>query len=154
MDYEVKKPSQRITYLTWKPYGYSRRIRIIRARRRCIISKNLCVIEAKSAMQKSVRIFTGWTPLDMYVELGSFHHTSCWDLWRNFGKVPRWDLWKGFREVPDRMLPDEGGSTRRARPYAAQHPHLRGQQPARSAVRHPRPHLRGSRRAGWHHTYR
>jgi hypothetical protein len=52
VDYEVKKPSQRMTYLTWIPYGYSRRIRIIRARRRCIISKNLYVIEAKSAMQK------------------------------------------------------------------------------------------------------
>ncbi|MFN9981979.1 MAG: hypothetical protein ACK53Y_18785, partial [bacterium] len=50
--YEVKKPSQRMTYLTLKPYGYSRRIRIIRARRRCIISKNLFVIEAKSARQK------------------------------------------------------------------------------------------------------
>ena len=62
----------------------------------------------------------------MYVELGSFHHTSCWDLWRNFGKVPRWDLWKDFREVPDRMLLDEGGSSRRARPYAARDPHLRG----------------------------
>jgi hypothetical protein len=49
VDYEVKKPSQRMTYLT---YGYSRMIRIIRARRRCIISKNLYVIEAKSAMQK------------------------------------------------------------------------------------------------------
>jgi hypothetical protein len=48
----VKKPSQRITYLTWKPYGYSRRIRINRARRRCINSKNLYVIEARSAMQK------------------------------------------------------------------------------------------------------
>jgi len=50
--YEVKKPSQRMTYLTWKPYGYSRRVRIIRARRRCIISKNLYVIEARSARQK------------------------------------------------------------------------------------------------------
>jgi hypothetical protein len=66
----------------------------------------------------------------MYVELGSFHHTSCWDHWRNFGKVPRKDLWKDFREVPDRVLPDEGGNSRRARPYTAQHPHLRGQQPA------------------------
>jgi hypothetical protein len=36
-----------------------------------------------------VRIFTGLTSLDMYVELGSFHHTSFWDLWRDFGKVPR-----------------------------------------------------------------
>ncbi len=39
----------------------------------------------------------------------------------------------------DQELPDEGGSTRRARPYTAQDPHLRGQQPARSAVRRPRP---------------
>jgi hypothetical protein len=52
VDYEVKKPSQRMTYLTWKPYGYSRRIRSIRARRRCIISRNLYVIEARSATQK------------------------------------------------------------------------------------------------------
>jgi len=52
VDYEVKKPSQRITYLTWKPYGYSRRIRINRARRRCIISKELVVMEARSAMQE------------------------------------------------------------------------------------------------------
>ena len=52
VDYEVKKPSQRITEITWKPYGYSRKIRSIRARRRCIISKNLYVIEAKSATQK------------------------------------------------------------------------------------------------------
>jgi hypothetical protein len=52
VDYEVKKPSQRMTYLTWKPYGYSRRIRSIRARRRCIISRNLHVIEARSATQK------------------------------------------------------------------------------------------------------
>ena len=32
-----------------------------------------------------------------------------------------------------------GGSNRRAQPYAAQDPHLRGRQPARSAVRRPRP---------------
>jgi len=42
------------------------------------------------------------------------------------------------------MLPDEGGSTRRARPYTAQHPHLRGQQPARSAVRRPGPQPEGA----------
>jgi hypothetical protein len=52
VDYEVKKPSQRMTDITWKSYGYSRRIRSIRARRRCIISRNLYVIEARSATQK------------------------------------------------------------------------------------------------------
>jgi hypothetical protein len=52
VDYEVKKPSQRITCITWNPYGYSRRIRINRARRRCIISKELYIIEARSTMQK------------------------------------------------------------------------------------------------------
>jgi hypothetical protein len=41
VDYEVKKPSQRMTDITWRPYGYSRKIRSIRARRRCIISRNL-----------------------------------------------------------------------------------------------------------------
>jgi hypothetical protein len=50
VDYEVKKPSQRITYLTWKPYGYSSRIKINRARGRCIISKELYVI--RTEMQK------------------------------------------------------------------------------------------------------
>jgi len=60
-----------------------------------------------------------------------------------FGWIPRWDLWKGFRKVPDRTLPDEGvapgalgrtppstptwgGSGRRARPYVARDPQLRG----------------------------
>jgi len=52
VDYEMKKPSQRMTDITWKPYGYSRKIRSIRARRRCIISRNLYVIEVRSATQK------------------------------------------------------------------------------------------------------
>jgi hypothetical protein len=45
---------------------------------------------------------------------------------------------EGFREVPDRMLPDEGvaaGALGRTPPSTP----LRGQQPARSAVRRPRP---------------
>jgi hypothetical protein len=52
VDYGAKKPSQIIIYLTWKPYGYSRRTRINRTRRRCIISKGLYVIDARSAVQK------------------------------------------------------------------------------------------------------
>ena len=43
----------------------------------------------------------------------------------------------------DRTPPQDphlrGGSSRRARPYAARDPHQRGQQPARSAVRRTRP---------------
>jgi len=41
VDYEVKKPSPRMTHLKWKPYGYYRRMRIKNAQRRCIISKEL-----------------------------------------------------------------------------------------------------------------
>jgi hypothetical protein len=64
VDYEVKKPSQRIIYLTWTPYGYTRRFRINRARMRCIISKGLYVIGARSAVQKRrvrVRGYNGHT---------------------------------------------------------------------------------------------
>jgi hypothetical protein len=52
VDYEVKKPSPRLTYLTWKSYGCLRRRQINKARRRCITFKDLYVIEAMSAVQK------------------------------------------------------------------------------------------------------
>jgi len=51
VDYEVKKPSPRMTHLKWKPYGYYRRMRIKNAQRRCIISKELYKIEVMSAVQ-------------------------------------------------------------------------------------------------------
>ena len=49
VDYEVKKPSHRERILTWKPYGYYRRLRINNARRRCIDFKRIYIIEAKAA---------------------------------------------------------------------------------------------------------
>jgi len=45
VDYEVKKPLPRMSNLTWKPYGYYRRMRIKKARRRCIISKELYILK-------------------------------------------------------------------------------------------------------------
>jgi hypothetical protein len=45
VDYGGKKPSQREKTLTWKPYGYHRRLRIDYACRRCIISKGKYIIE-------------------------------------------------------------------------------------------------------------
>jgi hypothetical protein len=52
VDYEVKKPSLRVTDLTWRPYGYYRRIRINKARKKCLRSRGLYIIEAKSSVQK------------------------------------------------------------------------------------------------------
>jgi hypothetical protein len=52
VDYEVKKPSLRTTDLTWRPYGYYRRIRINMARRKCLRLGGLYLIEARSSVQK------------------------------------------------------------------------------------------------------
>jgi hypothetical protein len=52
VDYEVKKPSLRVTDLTWRPYGYYRRIRINMAREKCLRFRGLYIIEAKSSVQK------------------------------------------------------------------------------------------------------
>jgi hypothetical protein len=49
VDYGVKKPSHRERSLTWKPYGYHRRLRINNACRRCIDFKRNYIIEAKTA---------------------------------------------------------------------------------------------------------
>jgi hypothetical protein len=52
VDYKVKRPSLRVNDLTWRPYGYYRRIRINKARERCLRFKGLYIIEAKSSTQK------------------------------------------------------------------------------------------------------
>ncbi len=52
VDYGVRKPSLRVTDLTWRPYGYYRRIRINKARKECLRSRGLYIIEAKSSVQK------------------------------------------------------------------------------------------------------
>ncbi len=52
VDYEVKKPSLRVTDLTWRPDGYYRRIRINMAREKCLKFRGLYIIEAKSSVQK------------------------------------------------------------------------------------------------------
>jgi len=51
VDYEVKNPSPRMSSLTWRPYGYYRKLKMNNARRRCIISKGMYIIEAMSAVQ-------------------------------------------------------------------------------------------------------
>jgi hypothetical protein len=40
--------------LTWKPYGYYRKMKMNNARRRCIISKGMYIIEAMSAVKHTL----------------------------------------------------------------------------------------------------
>jgi hypothetical protein len=62
---------------------------------------------------------------DVHVELCIFHHASCWDLWKDFGKV----LSYGPGAPVPSITP----------PGCHPGPRLRGQQPARLDVRCPGP---------------
>ena len=55
VDYQIKTPSMREHDLTWRPYGYYKRRRVMAARRRCIALKSAQIIEAKAAMDKERR---------------------------------------------------------------------------------------------------
>jgi len=56
VDYQIKTPSMREHDLTWRPYGYYRRRRVMAACRRCIALKSAQIIEAKAAMNKERRL--------------------------------------------------------------------------------------------------
>ena len=55
VEYQVKTPSIREHDLTWKPYGYCKRRKVMAARRRCIALMPVQIIEAKAAMDKETK---------------------------------------------------------------------------------------------------
>ncbi len=55
VDYQFKRLPQRMSSITWKPYGYHKKIRAFNSRKRCLIQRGLYVIEVKSALQKGRR---------------------------------------------------------------------------------------------------
>jgi hypothetical protein len=52
VDYHVKTPSLRELNLTWRPHGYYNKRNLMKACRKCIALKSICIIEAKAAMEK------------------------------------------------------------------------------------------------------
>ena len=55
VDYNVKTPSLRENYLTWRPYGHCRRLKALTARRRCLMMTRTYNIEAKPAVERRNR---------------------------------------------------------------------------------------------------
>jgi hypothetical protein len=55
VEYQVKTPSLRRYELTWRPYGYYRKMRSIAACNRCKSIMSTYIIDAKPAMEKRHR---------------------------------------------------------------------------------------------------
>ena len=55
VEYQVKTPSLRRYELTWRPYGYYRKMRSIKARNRCRNIMSTYIIEAKPAMEERLK---------------------------------------------------------------------------------------------------
>jgi hypothetical protein len=49
--YHVKTSSQRENDLTWKPYGYYKRLKALTARKRCLMMTRTYIIEARPAVE-------------------------------------------------------------------------------------------------------
>jgi len=55
VDYYVKTPPMREEYLTWRPYGYYKRLKALTARRRCLVIARTYITEARTAVDRRNR---------------------------------------------------------------------------------------------------